>query len=174
MTATTLSVNDTSPAPRNQQLRTLVIAFVVASLAVVAGIVFIAISVVKSDGVAATVEVVRNLFFILLALEMLLIGGAFTVLLIQVARFANLLQNEVRPILESSTEAVNTIRGTAAFVSEHVVEPVMQANAMMAGVRQAFDLMRDLGSLRDLATAAAALASQGDGTSAEPSNSETG
>jgi hypothetical protein len=155
MAATTTQEND-----QTKTFTILVIAFAVITLAALAAIVGIAIGVTSGGSLATTVEVVRDLFVILLAFVLLLIGVAFTVLLIQVARFANLLQNEVRPILDSSTEAVNTIRGTAAFLSENVVEPVMQMNAMMAGARQAMDLMRDLGSLRDLATAAAQ-ASQG-------------
>ena len=56
---------------------------------------------------------------------------------------------------------------------QQVVEPVMQVNAMMAGARQAFKLVRDLDFLRDIATAAAAQASQGDGSPAEPPDTKT-
>ena len=151
----------------------MIIAFAVVTLAVIAGIVLVALSVVKGGGTAATVEVVRDLFVILLALELLLIGTAFTVLVIQVARFANLLQNEVRPIIDSSSETVNTIRGTAVFVSQHVTEPVMEVSAAMAGVSQAFKLFRDLNFLRDIATAAAAASSQGSNPPAEPPKSDS-
>ena len=173
MTATTLSASDTGQAPQGRRFLALVVAFTVVSLVVIAGIVLIAISVVSSDSVALTVEVVRDLFVILLAFEMLLVGAALTVLLIQIARFANLLYNEVQPILDSSTEAVNTVRGTATFVSQQVVEPVMQVGAMMAGARQAFKLVRDLDFLRDIATAAAAQANQSDGSPAEPPDTKT-
>ena len=164
MTATPLPSNDAS---QSRRFLILTIAFTVVSLAVIAGIVLIALSVVNSDSVAATVEVARDLFIILLALEMLLAGAAFTVLLIQVARFANLLRNEVLPILASSTEAINTIRGTAAFVSQNLAEPVMQVNAAMAGARQAFKLMRDLSFLRDLVAAATVDGGRGEATSVE-------
>lgn len=161
MTATQLSVDENGQPPKNRQFQALVIAFALVSLAVIAGIVLVALSVVRGGGMAATVEVVRDLVVILLALELLLIGAAFTVLLIQIARFANLLQSEMRPIIDSSSEAVNTIRGTAVFVSQHVTEPVMEVSSAMAGMSQAFKLVRDLDFLRDLATAAASAASRG-------------
>lgn len=170
--ATTPSTSSNSQTSLQRRFVGLAIVFVVVGLIVIVGSVLIAISVAGSEGLAATVEVVRNLFLTLLVLEVLLVVAAFALLLIQIARFANLLQNEVRPILASSTEAVNTIRGTTTFVSQQVVEPVMQVNAMMAGAREAFKLVQDMGHLRDIVTAAAAQASQSGNDQAESSGSK--
>jgi len=172
MTATTLSASQTGQAPQGRRFTNLVIAFGLVTLFVVAGIVFVAFRVVQSEGFAAAVEVARNLFVILLALELLLIGAAFVVLLLQIARFANLVQNEIRPIVESSTEAVNTVRGTATFLSQQVVEPVMQFNSMMAGARQAYRMANDLGSLRDLFMAVATQVTEDGPPSDTPSASD--
>jgi hypothetical protein len=171
MTATTPSTSSNAQTSLGRRFVGLAIAFVVVGLIVIAGSVLIAISIAGNQGLAATVEVVRNLFLTLLVLELLLIVTAFALLLIQIARFANLLQNEVRPILDSSTEAVNTIRGTTAFLSQQVVEPVMQVNAMMAGAREAFKLVQDMGHLRDIMTAAAQASQRGNGP-AEPTDSK--
>jgi hypothetical protein len=75
-----------------------------------------------------------------MALESLLIGAALVVLIIQLASLINLLQNEVKPILKSTTETVNTLRGTTEFLSENLVEPVIKLNSYMAGLKKFFDL----------------------------------
>src|SRR6188508_3363550 len=57
----------------------------------------------------------RDVFIIVVALESLVIGVALIVLIVQLASLINLLQNEVRPILNATSETVNTLRGTAEF-----------------------------------------------------------
>jgi hypothetical protein len=47
-----------------------------------------------------------------------------------------LLQNEIRPIVESTNETVSNLRGTTAFLSDNLVEPVIKANEYAAGFRQ--------------------------------------
>lgn len=85
----------------------------------------------------APTETLRDIFIILLALEFMVIGLALVILVIQLARLVNLLQNEVRPILESTNQAVNTLRGTAQFLSEKLVNPVVKVNGMIAALRRA-------------------------------------
>ena len=103
----------------------------------VAGIVVAVIFLVKSPAAAANV---RDIFIIFLALESLLIGAALVVLIIQLASLINLLQNEVKPIIRSTSETVNTLRGTTAFLSENLVEPVIKLNSYLAGLRKLFSL----------------------------------
>ncbi|MGD0752051.1 MAG: hypothetical protein ABSA23_11655 [Anaerolineales bacterium] len=83
---------------------------------------------------------VRDIFIIFMALESLLIGAALVVLIIQLASLINLLQNEVKPILRSTNETVNTLRGTSEFLSENLVEPVIKLNSYLAGLKRLFDL----------------------------------
>jgi hypothetical protein len=83
---------------------------------------------------------IRDIFIIFMALESLIIGAALVVLIIQVASLINLLQNEVRPILQATTDTVNTLRGTTEFLSENLVEPVIKLNSYLAGLRKFFDL----------------------------------
>lgn len=90
-------------------------------------------------------ETLRDVFIIFMALEFLLIGLALIVLIIQVARLTALLQNEIQPILKSTSETVKTLRGTTAFLSHNLVRPVVKANSSLAAVRRALDFIRSSG-----------------------------
>jgi len=85
---------------------------------------------------------VRDVFIIFMALESLVIGVALVVLIVQLATLINLLQNEIRPIIHSTNETVNTLRGTVAFISDNLTEPVIKLNAYLAGFKQFFDILR--------------------------------
>ncbi len=90
----------------------------------------------------APTETVRDILIILVAFEFLLVGLALLLLLVQLARLVNLLNNEVRPILESATEAADTMRGTTQFISDKLVAPIVKVNSGAAAVRRALDLLR--------------------------------
>lgn len=85
---------------------------------------------------AEKTSTIRDIFIIFLGFEFLLIGIALIILIIQLARLINLLQNEVKPILDSTNETANTLRGTTAFLSDHLVEPVMKLNEVIAGFQR--------------------------------------
>ena len=103
--------------------------------ALITGIVFLA----KAD--ALTTSHIRDIFIIVLALESLVIGAALVTLVIQLALLINLLQNEVKPILETTRQTVNTLKRTAAFLSEHAIKPVMRVNSLAAGARKLIELI---------------------------------
>jgi NADH:ubiquinone oxidoreductase subunit K len=84
---------------------------------------------------------IRDIFIIVVALESLGIGVALVVLIVQLASLINLLQNEVRPILNATTETVNTLRGTVEFLGEEVVEPVVKLSGYLAGLSRMLELM---------------------------------
>lgn len=84
---------------------------------------------------------IRDVFIIVVALESLVIGVALVVLIVQLASLINLLQNEVRPILKATNDTVNNLRGTAEFLGENVVEPVIQMNGYLAGLYRTLELM---------------------------------
>ncbi len=110
---------------------------IVAVILVLAGIVVAVIALTKYPAVATNV---RDIFIIFMAFESLIIGAALVVLVIQIASLINLLQNEVKPILQSTSETVNTLRGTTEFLSENLVEPVVKLNSYLAGLRKFFDV----------------------------------
>jgi hypothetical protein len=80
------------------------------------------------------VGIIRDLFIIVLAMEGMLTGMALIVLILQLAALVNLLQNEIKPIVDNANETVTTVRGTAQFMSQNVVEPVIKFGALAAGI----------------------------------------
>ncbi|RJP49267.1 MAG: hypothetical protein C4557_11640 [Anaerolineaceae bacterium] len=89
---------------------------------------------------ATPTDKIRDVFIIVVALESLVIGVALIVLVVQLASLINLLQNEVKPILHATSETVNNLRGTAEFLGENVVEPVIKLNGYLAGLRRMLEL----------------------------------
>ncbi len=85
-----------------------------------------------SPGAAVGIALFRDFLIILLALEGLLVGAALIILILQLARLINLLQNEVRPILEQTNDTVKTMKGTAAFLSHNVADPVIRVGGFVA------------------------------------------
>ena len=79
---------------------------------------------------------VRDIFIIFMALESLIIGLSLVILIVQLARLINLIQNELKPIIESTNETVSTLRGTTKFLSDNIVEPVLKLNEYFAGLQQ--------------------------------------
>ena len=107
--------------------------------ALVAGVVFLA----RSD--TATTGQVRDIFIIVLAMEALIIGVALVVLVVQLALLINLLQNEIKPILENTRRTVLTLKGTSAFLSKHAIQPVLRVSSLAAGLRK---LVQIIGIIR--------------------------
>jgi len=79
---------------------------------------------------------IRDIFIIFMALESIFMGLILVVLIIQLARLINLLQNEIKPILNSTNETVSNLRGTTAFLSDNLVGPVIKLNEYFAGITQ--------------------------------------
>ena len=57
------------------------------------------------------------------------------ILLFQLQSLIVLLRDEVQPILQSINETTGTVRGTTTFVSDAVVNPVIEVAGYVAGVR---------------------------------------
>jgi hypothetical protein len=91
------------------------------------------------------IELVRDLVIIFLALEGILIILALSVLIVQVARLINLLQNEVKPVLQNTRETMQSAKGTVDFVGDTVSRPLIKASAFMAGVGS---LVGNVGGIR--------------------------
>ncbi len=111
------------------------IAFIVVGLIIfVIALIGSIIYLVNAD--PGDVAQIRDIFIIFMAIQSLLIGLVLVILMIQLARLINLLQNEVKPILDSTNETINNLRGTTVFLSESVVEPVIKMNEYLAGLTQ--------------------------------------
>jgi uncharacterized membrane protein YjgN (DUF898 family) len=135
------STSETTPAAQTGQVqkqRLIIIGIVVVALLVISAVVLAVIGLLQ-DG--PTTAKIRDIFLIFMAFESLIIGAALVILVIQVASLINLLQNEVRPILKSTSETVDTLRGTTAFLSENMVEPIIKLNGYLAGLKKLTDLI---------------------------------
>lgn len=85
---------------------------------------------------APTVEAMRDIFIIALALESCIFGIALMILLVMVIRLVNMLEFEIKPILERTNETIGMVRGTTVFMSENVVKPMTTASSYAAGIRR--------------------------------------
>lgn len=115
---------------RQRQIIVVAIIIIIVFLAAVVG------GVIYLIQPTSPTERIRDIFIIFLALESLILGLALVTLIIQLARLINLLQNEIKPILDSTNETVSTLRGTTAFLSENMVEPVIKLNSYLAALTQ--------------------------------------
>ncbi len=123
-------------AARRKQ--TWIIIGIVAGLIIILGLAGWAIyALSQHPAVAANV---RDIFLIVMAFMSLILGVALVVLIVQLASLINLLNNEVRPILASASETINTLKGTTEFLSENLVEPVIKLNSYVAGLRRILDM----------------------------------
>ena len=118
------------------QKRALIIGLSILGILIVAGLIVGAFFLINHPAQAATV---RDVFIIFMGLEFILIGVALVILIIQLAILTNMLQHEIKPILESTNETVNTVRGTTLFVSENLVEPIMKLNSYVAALSSVMD-----------------------------------
>ncbi|HZD11449.1 MAG TPA: hypothetical protein VE553_08915 [Candidatus Binatia bacterium] len=83
---------------------------------------------------APTIEALRDIFIIALALESCVFGVILAIMLVMIVRLVNMLEFEIKPILEKTNETVGMVRGTTTFVGENVVKPVTKATAYVAGI----------------------------------------
>jgi hypothetical protein len=132
------SLQSTASTKRNQQKTTIGI--------VIIGIFILAV-VIASVYFLSTTDItttsrIRDIFIIFMALESLIIGIALIILVLQLATLINLLQNEIKPILNTTNETVNTLRGTTTFLSNNLVEPVIKLNQYLAAIKRLIDLVR--------------------------------
>ena len=89
---------------------------------------------------------IRDIAIIIIAIQSIVIGLLIGVLIWQIWRLVKIIQTELKPIIEDTQATVNTVRGTATFVSNNVVDPVIHTNTKVAKWRTTSQaLMRDIG-----------------------------
>ncbi len=114
--------------------------FVILALVLLGLLVFgIVMLAMAPEGTTARV---RDIFIIFMALESLILGVGLIILIVQLATLINLLQNEIKPILDSTNQTVNNLKGTTQFLSNNLVEPVMKLNEYLAGLKKLFEIIR--------------------------------
>lgn len=127
------------PVDSKTKQRWIIILGVLFLVILIAGIVLAVISL--SGMPESQTGKIRDIFIIFMAVEFLIIGVALVVMIVQLAALINLLQNEVKPILNSTNETVSTLRGTAKFLSDNMVEPVIKLNEYLAGIKKFVDII---------------------------------
>ena len=123
---------------QERQTKTIIAAVITAVVVILIGLGFAVYALLQPG---TPTDRIRDIFIIIVALETLVVGVALVILLIQLASLINLLQNEVRPILQATNETINTLRGTAEFLGESVVEPVIKLNGYLASIQRVLELM---------------------------------
>lgn len=83
-----------------------------------------------------TSELVKNISIVLLVFSSVIGTVSLVILIIQLAKLINLVKNEAKPIMTTTRETVNHVRGTASFISDKMVTPVIATNAKIAGINR--------------------------------------
>ena len=139
--ANTKAVSDqeqvTQQAAKSEQQRFMIVAIIFVVIILVGIIASIYFLVQPTTDTAK----IRDVFIIFMAIESLLIGFALVILMIQLARLINLMQNEIKPILNSTQDTLGHLRGTTVFLSNNLVEPVLKLNEYLAGFTQFFQVI---------------------------------
>lgn len=130
--------NEASPPTETEQSQKYIVIGIIVGVLLLLGLIGAVIYLMQPT---SPTDKIRDIFIIIVALESFIIGVALIVLIIQLASLINLLQNEVKPILNATNETVNTLRGTAEFLGENVVEPVIKLNGYLAGMNRMLELM---------------------------------
>jgi predicted tellurium resistance membrane protein TerC len=131
-----------APAKQQRQRQIIIIGVAIGAIVLVVALLAAAFWLVSHPEQAASV---RDVFIIFMALEFIVIGAALVVLMFQLAVLTNMLQHEIKPILDSTNETINTVRGTTTFLSENLVEPVVKLNSYLAAFTQVVDSLGMLG-----------------------------
>jgi sulfite exporter TauE/SafE len=116
-------------------------------IGLIVGVVIVAVLLAQGnvEQIAPVMQIIRDVFLIFLAVQGIMIVLALTVLIAQIARLINLLQNEVQPILKNTQDTVQTAKETVQFVSSNVTQPLIAASSFFAGVGV---LLGNLGGIR--------------------------
>lgn len=114
------------------------------ALAVVAIIfvIIIAGSIILAKQNPQTVDTVRDIFVILMALMLVVIGVALVIIILQISNLINILKNDIKPILDSGTDTINTLKGTVRFLSNNLSEPVIKLNESLASLKRVGQLFK--------------------------------
>lgn len=108
--------------------------------------IIIAGSIVLAYQTPQAVGAVRDIFIILMALMLVVIGVAMVILILQISNLINILKNDIKPMLDSGTDTINTLKGTVRFLSTNLTEPVIKLNESLASLKrvgQLFKIIRD-------------------------------
>jgi hypothetical protein len=84
--------------------------------------------------------------FFLVAMLLTAVIGLLTRGLLK--KTSSMIDDGVRPLLDSARQTSETVRGTATYVSEAAVTPIVRAYGVVAGVRRAVGVLAGLTGAR--------------------------
>ena len=143
--SSTLELNSQTEAPSSggqprERKTAIAITFVAVLIIALIGVTLYFLLSPRTD--AEYVSRIRDVFIIIMAFESILIGSVLVILILQLARLTNLLQNEIKPILDSTNETISNLRGTTAFLSDNLAEPIIKLNEYVAGLMKLLDVFK--------------------------------
>lgn len=83
---------------------------------------------------APLLQIVRDIFLVILVLESVLIVTALAILMLQAAGFIIMLKTEIKPILDNARETTRLTKATAEFVSQNSIDPLIQIKSFISGL----------------------------------------
>lgn len=86
-----------------------------------------------------TTALIRDISIVAFVLETFVVLTALVVLVIQLGKLINITKTGVQPILKTTGETMNSVKGTVTFLSNNLVEPTIRINAGINGVTRAAD-----------------------------------
>lgn len=89
----------------------------------------------------AEIEAIRDIFIIIFAASACSSVVVLIMLLYAVIRLINMLEYEIKPILEKTNETVTMVQGTTTFVGSNVVRPAITVRSYVAGVRRSLRVL---------------------------------
>lgn len=104
--------------------------------AAVLGLLFVGLSVYLAFAFPERIEALRDVIIMLFAMVSCMAVIVLVILLMAIIRLINMLELEIKPILEQTNQTIQVVRGTTTYVGNHVVRPVIQATSFVAGVRR--------------------------------------
>ena len=85
---------------------------------------------------APEIEAIRDIFIIIFAAAACSTVIVLVMLLVAVMRLINMLEFELKPILEKTNESMTLIQGTATFVSANVVKPTISVTSYVVAIQR--------------------------------------
>ncbi len=130
-------------AGESRQRTFLIIGVVVAILIVLAILVGLTILAIQHPAGTASI---RDVTIIVAAVMTVVIALVLIYLIYELAMLFLLLRDEIKPLLVSINETMNTVRGTTEFMSENVVQPTIRVSSTFSGVMRAVQVLAGIRS----------------------------
>jgi uncharacterized integral membrane protein len=111
------------------------------AVGVVVGLIILILVLVFLLNNPDTTSTLRDLFIIVLAFESIVIGTLLVILVYQLITLTRMLRDEIKPMIESTQDTVNTVKGTATFVSQRVTKPAIQVSGYAAGIARSVSVL---------------------------------